>query len=435
VQVGLRAALALATALAAAWSAAPAAAAAPGHAAAKPPRLAARAWFLEDETTGEPLVAHSASRELAIASTTKLMTAHLALKRLPLGRLIAAPPYNALPAESIIGLRAGERMSVRDLLYALVLASANDAAETLAIGVAGSVRRFVREMNRSALALGLVHTHYSNPIGLDDVGNYSSARDLVTLARDLLRNRTFRHVADARKRVLHTGDHPRRIITRNTLLLEDPTATGVKTGHTVDAGWVLVASAQRKGVSLISAVLGAPSEAARDAENESLLDYGFSLYRVRRPVRAGEILARPGLRYRDDELPLVAARTLRVGVRRGQTVRRLVDAPRSVNGPVRRGQRIGRVTVRVDGRRVAAVSLVAAQAASAASVIDKARDRILNPLLLLFAGGFVILIGVALARRGRLPRPAFSGPRSRSAEERHRSREERMRRRRKEKSR
>ncbi len=434
-QVGRRAVFALGIAAVAAWPGAPVANAAAGDASPVPPRLAARAWFLADESTGEPLAASRASRELPIASTTKLMTAHLALQRLPLAKRVPAAPYDPLPAESIVGLRAGERMSVRDLLYALVLASANDAAQTLARGVAGTTPRFVRQMNRSALALGLVHTHYSNPIGLDDVGNYSSARDLVALGRDLLRNRTFRRIADTRKRVLRTGSHPRPITTRNTLLLQDPTATGVKTGHTLGAAWVLVASAERKGVRLISAVLGTPTETARDSQTERLLDYGFSLYRVRRPVRRGEVIARPGLRFRASDLPLVAARAVRVGVRRGQRVQTLVDAPDEVNGPVRRGQRLGRVTVRVDGRRAGAAPLVAARAASAPTVIDKARDRLSNPVVLLLLGCFVILIGSALGWRARSPRPAPSGVDARSAEERMRSREERMRRRRKDGSR
>jgi D-alanyl-D-alanine carboxypeptidase (penicillin-binding protein 5/6) len=261
---------------------------APGLADAKPkphgpPQLDARAWVLIDAADGRKLAGHAATRRLPIASTTKLMTAYLALHRLHLRDRIAAPSYNALPAESVLGLGRGERLTVRDLLYALVLRSANDAAVTIAKGVSGSQRAFVAEMNRAAGDLGLTRTHYTTAVGLDAPGNHSSAGDLVALARVLLRDRLFASIADSRKAVLRSGRHRRRILTRNTLLLARPWVNGVKTGHTLGAGYVLVGSGKRKGVELISAVLGAPSEAMRDADTLQLLDYGFSLYPQRPP--------------------------------------------------------------------------------------------------------------------------------------------------------
>jgi serine-type D-Ala-D-Ala carboxypeptidase (penicillin-binding protein 5/6) len=248
-----------------------------------PPHLDARAWVLIDAASGRKLAGHAATRRLPIASTTKLMTAYLALRRLHLRDRIPAAPYHALPAESVLGLGRGERLTVRDLLYALVLRSANDAAVTIAKGVSGSQRAFVTEMNRAARALGLRDTHYTTPVGLDARGNHSSAGDLAQLARVLLRDRLFARIADSRKAVLRSGRHRRRILTRNTLLLARPWVNGVKTGHTLDAGYVLVGSGRRKGVELIAAVLGTPSEAMRDADTLQLLDYGFSLYPERPP--------------------------------------------------------------------------------------------------------------------------------------------------------
>ena len=162
-----------------------------------PPPLTASAAVLVDGRDGHVLYRRAASRRRAIASTTKLMTALIALERLPSRRRLTAPVYNAGAAESLIGLRPGERMAVADLLRALLLESANDAAVDLAENIAGSREAFVEQMNERASELGLDHTRYANPIGLDDPANYSSARDLATLARRLLRNRRFARIVMA----------------------------------------------------------------------------------------------------------------------------------------------------------------------------------------------------------------------------------------------
>ncbi len=418
-----------------------AAAAEPG-----PPRLDARAWVLVDPRDDTVLAAKAPDRRLPIASTTKLMTARLALQNLSPNQKLRAVPYQALAAESLLGLRAGEKMTVRDLLYALVLPSANDAAETLAEGVSGSIPKFVKQMNREAASLGLDNTSYANPVGLDSPRNYSSAADLVALASTLLKNPLFARIADTETTVLHSGDHPRRIVSRNTLLNADASADGVKTGHTDSAGYILVGSATRDGTRLISAVLGAPSEAARDADSEALLDYGFSLYRPSLPVKKGERLADPKLDYRDDRLPLVARRQIEVSARRGQPVATRVVAPDEVTGPVDEGEKLGRVIVTVDGRTAAAALLVAAESADAASVTDRAISYAQNPVILLPAGAFVILVGLLLAAWARRPgkseekepepepkpkrRRRERGPQERTPEERRQMHEERMRRRR-----
>jgi D-alanyl-D-alanine carboxypeptidase len=129
------------------------------------------------------LASHAANRRLPVASTTKLMTAYVAMQELPLRRIVRAAPYDAIYGESLLELDPGERVSVRDLLYGLILRSGNDAAYDLALAAAGSERAFVRQMNRRAAALGLANSHFANPIGLDEKGNYSSAYDLTALAR------------------------------------------------------------------------------------------------------------------------------------------------------------------------------------------------------------------------------------------------------------
>jgi serine-type D-Ala-D-Ala carboxypeptidase (penicillin-binding protein 5/6) len=385
------------------------------------PDLNARAWLLVDANDGQRLASSAPSRPLAIASATKLMTAYLALKELPLDRKLTAPQYDALPAESILGLRAGERIEVRALLYSLILASANDGAVTLAEGVSGSVPAFVDEMNATAQRLGLDDTSYTNPIGLDAPGNRSSARDLAALAERLMRDKLFRRIADSTEATIETDQRTISIPTRNTLLLSDPTLTGIKTGHTLEAGYVLVGSATRDDVDLISIVLGAPSESARDAETAELLDYGFSNYSRRTPVSAGEALAEPELVDQDETLRLVADDQLRVAVRDDQEVATEVDAPDELVGPIDRGEKLGTVTVTVDGHDAGSADLVAARSAEAATFTEKVRSRFPSPLALVVIGLAVILVALLLAtRRGRQPR---------TPEERMRSHEERTRRR------
>jgi serine-type D-Ala-D-Ala carboxypeptidase (penicillin-binding protein 5/6) len=367
-----------------------------------PPQLAARAWVLIDGRTGETLTGHATARSLSIASATKLMTAHLALENLPLRKRVRMAPYSAIPAESLLGVPAGTSISVRDLLYSLILESANDSAHTLAQVIGGTQQHFVLEMNRSAAALGLADTHYSNPIGLDSPGNYSSARDLATLARDLLANRTFARIADSSSAVLRSLHSPQMIGTRNTLLLRAPWITGVKTGHTLDAGYVEVGSGRRHGVELISVVLGAPSEEQRDVESLDLLDWGFGQYRVRHPVRPREILASPSIRYSGGELPLRAAHPITVGVRRGQRLRTDVQAPQQVTGPIRKGRRLGRVTVVLDGRPSGSTALVASRSVSKASAFDRLRSHVGRWLALLAIGAFaILLVALAVHRRRR----------------------------------
>ena len=363
------------------------------------PRLDARAWILIDARTGDALVSQSSARSLPIASTTKLMTAHIALRKLPLSRRVTTVPYSAIPSESLLGVPAGTSISVRDLLYSLILRSANDSAHTLAQVIGGTQAQFVTEMNRDAAALGLADTHYSNPIGLDSPGNYSSARDLATLARDLLADRRFARIADSETALLTSLDPALRITTRNTLLYRAPWVDGVKTGHTLGAGYVEVGAGRRKGVQLISVVLGAPSEADRDSESIALLDYGFGLYRVRRPVRSGQTFATPSIRYSGGDLALRAAHPIVAGVRRGERLRTTVRAPGEVTGPIRKGKRLGRVSVTVDGRPAGGAALLAAEAVPEASGFDKLRSHALLVLALIALGGSAILVAAFAVRR------------------------------------
>jgi D-alanyl-D-alanine carboxypeptidase (penicillin-binding protein 5/6) len=324
-----------------------------------PPRIAASAWILVDAGDHTRLAADRPNAALPMASTTKLMTAYLSLRELPLGERLTAPAYHPIPGESLLGLDPGERMSVRDLLYGLLLPSGNDAAATLAQGAAGSTSRFVVQMNRAARRLGLGRTSYANPIGLDQPGNHSSPADLATLALHLRRERLFRRIVDTPRVTLRTGDHPRTIVNHNDLVGDVPWVNGVKTGYTADAGYVLVCSGTKKGVTLLSVVMGAPSMIARDEDSLALLRYGFSLYRRRAVIGADQSIARTRVSNGERGLALVAGRAVRATLRRGERPTITIDAPPSTDAPVRRGELIGHATVELHGHAIGRTPLLA----------------------------------------------------------------------------
>ncbi len=327
------------------------------------------------------------------------MTAYVALHELPLDRIVRAAPYDAEYGESLLGLRPGQRISVRDLLYGLILRSGNDAAYDLARAAAGSERRFVGQMNRYAAALGLSDTHYANPIGLDQRGNHSSAADLATLTRHLLEIPAFAKIAASRSAVLRSVRPPRRISTINELLSMAPWVNGVKTGHTFGARYVLVGSGRRKGVELIAAVVGTWTDEERFDDTLQLLEYGFSKYRKRVPIHAGQALATPSIAYSGGELKLRAARTVAVGIRPGQRMSVSSRAPQEVKGPIRRDARLGTAVVRVDGLRAASVPLLAGRAVPKASTFERVRSFVEDNLLWIVLALSAILVGVVLPRR------------------------------------
>lgn len=352
-----------------------------------------------DARDGHVLYRNAPDRRAPIASTTKLMTALVATEKLRLDRRLRAGVYHAAAVESQIGLRPGERMSVADLLRALMLPSANDAAETLARGAGGSVRRFVRLMNRKADELGLRQTHYANPVGLDEPGNYSSARDLSRLARIVLKNDFLAEtVATPRARLL-TGARVRVVVNRNLLVGRVPWIDGVKTGHTLNAGYVLVGAGTRKGAKLVSVVMGTPSESARDADTLHLLDYGFRFYRRVHVLRRSAAVARPKVAFFGSRrVALRPARGFAVALRRGQRLRTSVDAPATLDGPIDRGARVGTVTVLVNGRALKTVALVTAGEVPRAGVVRKVVHYAVKPLLLV---GLALIAMLALDRRRR----------------------------------
>ena len=351
------------------------------------------------------LFSDQSERELPIASTTKLMTALVTLQHVRnLDRIFTQNDYVASPADSQIGLEPGERMSVHDLLLALMLPSADDAAEDLAYNVGqGSVGRFVAMMNADARELGLRHTHYSTPSGLDTPGNYSTAGDLVKLANyDLTHSAFLKRIVALPHAVLKTGSHVRYVVNRNDLVGRYPWINGVKTGHTDEAGYVLVASARRHGMPLLSAVLGTSSEESRDDNTLALLDYGFSNFRLSTPVHAGQVLARPTVHYRSGEHAALVASTPFTRVFSTSTrLHVAIKAPAQLTGPLRRGARLGVAIVTADGRSVARIPLVLAKSLPAVSPLTIAAGFIAKPLMLLILLLLVACPALAFVTRRR----------------------------------
>ncbi len=366
------------------------------------PEVSAPAAILVEPATGDVVVAKRGDQRRPIASTTKLMTALLALERLSLDDVLVQVAYDGAPAESIAGFRAGERVTVRDELRALLLASANDAASTLAVRISGSRARFVRAMNARAKALGLTNTRFANPVGLDDPDNYSSAADLVKLALVLRTKRFFRETVDSPRVTIRSGAFPRTFVNRNALVRTTPSVDGVKTGRTSGAGYVLVGSASRKGITVLSAVLGTQSEQARQADTLALLRYGLRRYVRRSAVREGRRFGSAALRYREGSVALVAARRVVRTTRRGERLDvRTSTLPAELDGPLPQGARVGTVEVRQRGEVVARVPVVTAQAVTEATATDRLGDFAGRPRTLLLLGAFLLgsLLLVVLRRR------------------------------------
>jgi len=385
-----------------------AALAAPGAAGAKPtpPDLRqAGSAILVDARDGSVIVQKGPDVRRAMASTTKLMTALLVLEKARPGDVFTGADYHALPVESKINLRRGERMRVGDLLEALLLESANDAAVTLAEGVAGSRAAFVREMNARARRLGLRGTSYGNPIGLDDPASYSTARDLATLARRLLRNERFAKIVDSPSAVLESGSQRRVVDNRNDLVARYPFVDGVKTGHTRNAGYVLVgAASSRLGARVISVVLGEPGERARDADTLALLRYGLAQFRRVKALDVRRVTASTAVEHRDEHAKLVPSRDVFTVARRGQRIAKRVSAPDVLKGELPAGARVGRVTVLLSGRVVERVPLVTAAKVPGAGPLRVLVDDLglaLTLVLLMVMVSLVALTASVLRRRQR----------------------------------
>jgi D-alanyl-D-alanine carboxypeptidase (penicillin-binding protein 5/6) len=310
-----------------------------------------------DLDTGRVLYELEPTQERPIASLTKIMTAYLVLSRVSANDVVSVSENAAsgrVVGISGLGLVAGERIRVHELLYALLLQSANDAAVALAEHVSGSVDAFVAAMNRTAERLGMNRTRFASPNGLDDTGS-STARDLARLTRAAYRLPGFDDIVATRFHTIASprGD-PRIVQNRNALLWLYEGATGVKTGFTSAAGFCIVATADRGDERLLAVVLGEPQEAFSDAA--ALLDHGFVAFDRRVLVGAGEELGT--VRVDGRPVEVAAGATLEGLVPARADVSRDVVLHARVRFPPGRGQTIGRLIVSAPELALGQVPLV-----------------------------------------------------------------------------
>jgi D-alanyl-D-alanine carboxypeptidase (penicillin-binding protein 5/6) len=374
--------------------------------AATDPAPTAKAAILVESSTGKVVFRRKADERRAIASATKIMTALVVRANTRLDDEIEIPAYNGAAVESVAGLQPGDRMTVAELLEALLLESGNDAAAALAKGVSGSEEAFVRLMNRRAEELGLKDTHFANPVGLDETGNYSTAADLAVMAEELRRDRFLRKTVALPSAELTSGSTTIVVENRNTLVDRYPWINGVKTGHTQEAGYVLVGSGTRRGVTMVSVVLGEPSESGRESNTVSLLRYGLDRWRLARPVKRGEPLKTVSVQYQPDEsATLIAGRGFRRAVPKKAKLRVIARAPDELTGPIPQGTRVGTIEIRQGRRVLGRVPLVTASSVPKATTLERVQAIVPVPLIvvvvaLAVVGSLLLIVGLR-HRRGR----------------------------------
>ena len=347
------------------------------------PLLSAKSYLLYDYTSNQILVNQNGDARMEPASLTKLMTAYLTFDALKHGTLslkhsltVPAVAARIASGESRMLLKAGQDVTVDELLRGLLVQSGNDAAITLAVNIAGSEAGFVEMMNKEAKRLGMNNTHFANPVGLPDAQHYTTASDLAVLTaaivRDYpqhyplfsLRNYTFNNVTQAN---------------RNRLLWIDPYADGLKTGRTETAGYCLVSSAKRDHRRLIAVLFGADSDSLRATESQKLLNYGFQhfdavrLYEKNQPVATLRVWKGTekhlGVGFRRDIFLTIPKGTL-------AQLKATMETRQPVFAPISGGQQLGVLKLTLDDKPYAEFPLVALNRVPLANVFSRGWDSI-----------------------------------------------------------
>lgn len=325
--------------------------------------VSARAAVLMEETTGTVLFEKNADARLPMASTTKIMTALVALEHADPDLLIATPKEAVGTEGSSIYLFEGEVLSLEELLWALLLNSANDAAVAIAFGVAGGVEAFAARMNEKAAALGLENTHFVNPHGLDDPDHYTTARELAIITRAALANPLIRKMVSTRKKTIpHNGKGGVRLLVNHNKLLRLYDGTfGVKTGYTKRTGRCLVSAAARDGLSLIAVTLDAPSDWS---DHSAMLDAGFAAVSSLSLAKSEELSLRlPVVGGVSDAVTVCNPEAAEVLLPSGYgELTRVIELPRFLYASVPEGKPVGRAVWYADGKPIAQTPLVTAEA-------------------------------------------------------------------------
>lgn len=309
---------------------------------------------LMDADSGRVLYAQNETARMRIASTTKIMTALVAIENGALSDVVTVKREATLTEGTSMYLREGEQLTLETLLYGLLLSSGNDAALVIADAVGGGVKPFVKMMNDRAMELGMTGTSFANPNGLDDDNHYSTALDMAKLACAAMENETLARIASTRS-VTIGG---RTMTNHNKLLGYVDGCIGLKTGYTKAAGRTLVSCAERGGQRLVAVTL---QDGNDWADHQSLYDYGFSAYPAKTAVTLGQTVAQiPVSGAETASVPLAAAGTVRWPVAEGEVLSVETQLPEKLIAPVKAGTAVGEAVVLLNGREVARVPLLCA---------------------------------------------------------------------------
>ncbi len=324
------------------------------------PGISASSAILMDASSGAVLSSKSPDKRMPMASTTKIMTALVALENCDVSKTVEIPQGAVGIEGSSVYLYEGEKLTVEDLLYAMLLESANDAAAAIAIEIGGSIEGFADLMNQKALSLGLKDTHFTNPHGLDDEAHYTTARELAIIAREAMKNEKFAEIVSTYKKTipLNETEGVRLLINHNKLLKSYDGAIGIKTGYTKKSGRCLVSAAERDGLMLICVTLSSPDDWN---DHKALFDYGFANYESRVLCRKGEY---------ERLLPVIGGDGEYVAVTNREEVR--LTLPKSTAhiectvelrnfefAPICKDEKLGRLLFSADGIILCEVPLVA----------------------------------------------------------------------------
>ena len=329
---------------------------------ASPPAIEARNWVLVDFGSGQSLAENNADQRVEPASLTKLMSAYVIFGALRDGRLkmneevlISEHAWRAEGSRTFV--QVGTRVPVDVLVKGMIVQSGNDATIALAERIGGTEPAFVQMMNAYAKRLGMNGTHFEDSTGLPSPAHYSTARDLATLSRAIIRDFPEYYGIYALREFTWNKIRQEN---RNGLLERDPSVDGIKTGHTDSAGYCLISSALRSGMRLVSVVLGSGSVRAREGGSAALVNYGFTFYEAVTVKKAGETVLKPRVYKGAEQFIAVApAVTVQVTVPRGQgttvTTRASVRGP--LLAPLAAGTAVGELQVDVSGKTVVRVPL------------------------------------------------------------------------------
>ncbi len=325
-----------------------------------PPSVSAASAILIEAGSGRVLFEKDADIRRGMASTTKIMTALIALEDPDPTQLVRVSPEAVGIEGSSLYLRVGDAITLKDLVTALMLESANDAAAAIAIHIAGSVEAFAARMNDKAASLGLENTHFDNPHGLDGPDHATTARDLAKLAAHAMKNEAFRTIVSTYRATVTVNGSARTLINHNRLLKLYDGAIGVKTGYTKKCGRCLVSAASRDGVELIAVTLNAPDD-WRD--HAAMLDFGFESVEAVTLALPGELAQiRPCIGCETGELFITNPEGLTVCLDRGEhAITRRVFINRYLWAPIRAGEVLGRVEFYDHGRFIGSLALTAGE--------------------------------------------------------------------------